>query len=103
MTSYQYAEIWDDSQGGFTCTESQLLDWFLAEARKAFPADRVSKIEVWGLLGGEPWNVYTNDESAGYDWHTLRGMVIRRLCSDGWEPFSRSDHCVAFRKRVGEG
>ena len=103
MTAYAYAEIWDNSHGGFTCTEPQLLEWFLAEAAKAFPASRASKIEVWGLLGGEPWNVYSNDESAGYDWHTLRGIVIRRLCGDGWEPFSRSDHCVAFRKRVGEG
>ncbi len=113
MTRYAYAEVGDLH---FASTEPQLVEWYLGEWDKGVTstkqrarvghlsrAVRGTNMRLLTTDDGIVSRVYTGSDSKDQEQlngEALKWRTVRKLCQDGWEPLSRADDVIAFRKRV---
>ena len=112
MTRYAYAEV---SDVYFASTEPQLVEWYLGEwdkgvtstkprARAGHLSEAVRGTNLRLLMTDDGIvRVYTGSDTQDLEHlngETLKWRTLRRLCKDGWEPFSTDQGHVALRKRL---
>ena len=88
MKSYRYAELYITLEHGVNLcsTDSQVLDWILAELKKVKTGFRAS---VDKLPSGEEYSLRidrlgSKDLEVGW-------WILKQLCLQGWEPFAVTD------------
>lgn len=91
MKSYKYlsvSSLWEIGKLDLVSTDSQVLDWFLAELQKVFPTCSV-RDEYGKFPSGEKCSCCI-DWPKGESW--VAGLahlwVVKQLCLQGWEPFA---------------
>jgi hypothetical protein len=113
MTRYAYAEVGDMY---FASTEPQLVEWYLGECNKGVTSakPRANVVHLSEAIRGTSMRLLTTGDGTvsrvciGSDTRdlkqlngeTLKWRTLRRLCQDGWEPFSTDQGRVALRKRL---
>ena len=84
MKSYRYAELsFRDHDVALYSTDSQVLDWILAEVEKVVTDYRMSGDQT--PLGEKYYLYLYQIRDRGY---RVGWWILQQLCLQGWEPFA---------------
>jgi hypothetical protein len=92
MKAYKYLSISTRVRGysvaiWLESTDSQVLNWILAEVRKFYPSSWMKQRDK--LPSGEVYSVEISklkDDDCAVHW-----WIVKQLCLQGWEPFAAPD------------
>ena len=88
MSKFNYLKLCYGSTGLYAAsTDAEVLDWIIAEAKSCVSLAKVEPLEA--RASGEvcAYKIYNLDNCD----REIGNQILRKLCLQGWEPFSVSN------------